>query len=380
MGLRNMRGKWQYRFRTHGQDVCVTTALAATERNESKALKLEIAHRQAIEEGRWGFRPLVPKGFSDIQQDFLAWCKIEHAGKPNTWRRIQTSMASCVAFFGRQMISMIQPGDVEDYKVWRLTPRPDVPAVRDVTAKHDLDNLSVFFRWAVKRDYARLNPCKEVKRPSDSQAIRERILTPAEEKLYFANALGNLGKVGRLILLQGMRPEEAMSLPKAAIDLEKGTLKVLAGKTPAAKRTLKLTQEARSILAAQMHTPGPWVFPSPKKPGAHISKLNCPHDRVLDKLNPCRSCGEPEGKHPTKKCSTFSSPIRGVYFVMYDLRHTFATRMVEAGVDLVALKDILGHENIRITMRYVHLSQQRQDDAMVIYDRLNEERRKESIQ
>src|SRR5690348_10642845 len=115
-----MRGKWQYRFRTHGQDVCVTTALAATERNGSKALKLEIAHRQAIEEGRWGFRPLVPKGFSDVQQDFLAWCKIEHAGKPNTWRRIQTSMASCVAFFGRQMISMIQPGDVEDYKVWRL--------------------------------------------------------------------------------------------------------------------------------------------------------------------------------------------------------------------------------------------------------------------
>jgi site-specific recombinase XerC len=54
--------------------------------------------------------------------------------------------------------------------------------------------------------------------------------------------------------------------------------------------------------------------------------------------------------------------------------------MVEARVDLVALKDILGHENIRITMRYVHLSQQRQDEAMVIYDRLNEERRKESVQ
>ena len=57
MGLRNMRGKWQYRFRVHGQDVCVITAWEATERNRKKALQQETAHRQAILEGRWGFRP-----------------------------------------------------------------------------------------------------------------------------------------------------------------------------------------------------------------------------------------------------------------------------------------------------------------------------------
>jgi site-specific recombinase XerD len=375
-----MRGKWQYRFRIHGQDVCVTTPLAATERNEKKALKLEIAHRQAIEEGRWGLRPLVPRAFNDAVDDFIRWCQIEYGSKPNTWRRIRTSMASCAAFFGKTMISMIQPGDVERYKVWRLTPRPKSYAVREVTVKHDLDNLSIFFRWAVKQDYSRLNPTKEVKRPSDSAAVRERILTPAEEKRYFSHARGNLARVARLILLQGMRPEEVMGLPKAAVDLERGTLKILSGKTAAAKRTLKLTQEARSILAAQMQTAGLWVFPSPKKLGAHISKLNCPHDRVLERLNPCRLCGVPTRKHPTDKCAEFVRPGAPLYFVLYDLRHTFATRMVEAGVDLVALKDILGHEKITVTMRYVHLSQQRQDNAMTQYDLLNEQMRKEMVQ
>lgn len=386
MGLRSMRGKWQYRFRVHGQDVCVTTAWAAIKRHETKALSAEMAHRQAIQEGRWGFRPLQPRSFIDAQPDFIAWSKVEYA-KANTWRRIQTSMASCGEFFGKQMISIIQPGDVERYKVWRLTPTVKdsltVPAVRDVTAKHDLDNLSIFFQWAVKNDYARQNPLRDVKRPSDAKAIRERVLTPAEERLYFAHAKGNLVKVARLILLQGMRPEEVLRIRREDVDLERGTLRIMFGKTAAARRTLKLTQESRSILAVQMSARGreddgspserhrasnpinagsspaarsnsPWIFPSPRKPGAHITKLNCPHDRVCEKI--------------------------GLHFVLYDLRHTFATRMVEAGVDVVALKDILGHENIRITMRYVHLSQERQNDAMAVYDRLNEERRRETVQ
>ncbi|HBG49942.1 MAG TPA: hypothetical protein DDW90_10675 [Cyanobacteria bacterium UBA9971] len=41
-------------------------------------------------------------------------------------------------------------------------------------------------------------------------------------------------------------------------------------------------------------------------------------------------------------------------FRFHDLRHTAATRMVEKGADLVVVKDILGHADINITMRYAH--------------------------
>ena len=36
------------------------------------------------------------------------------------------------------------------------------------------------------------------------------------------------------------------------------------------------------------------------------------------------------------------------------LRHTAATRMVECGIDLVVVKEILGHSDIKTTMRYAH--------------------------
>ena len=44
--------------------------------------------------------------------------------------------------------------------------------------------------------------------------------------------------------------------------------------------------------------------------------------------------------------------LEGVRF--HDLRHTAATMMVMSGVDLVTVKEILGHSSIEMTMRYAH--------------------------
>jgi len=41
-------------------------------------------------------------------------------------------------------------------------------------------------------------------------------------------------------------------------------------------------------------------------------------------------------------------------FRLYDLRHTALTRMAMAGVDLPTLRELAGHANIQMTMRYVH--------------------------
>jgi integrase len=234
---------------------------------------------------------------------------------------------------------MIDEGRIEDYKAWRFNEHD----VRGITVRHDLHALSTFFQYGVKQHWTRDNPIANVEIPSDAEAVRIHVLTDAEEKLYFAHAAKHpdLYDLGRLMINQGMRPEEVLSLPKFDVHLERGQVQIQRGKSAAARRVLDLTPESRAILSGRMSGIGTWIFRAPRKPGHHISRLNGAHDRVCAKT--------------------------GLPFVLYDLRHTFATRMAEAGIDLATVAAILGHASIRIVQRYVHPTADHKKAAMQRY-------------
>jgi len=296
MAIRARYGVWHYRFNLDGKEYSGKTDLAATSRNESAARQLEAEHRKALLEGRAPARRIVVCTFEAAAADFLKWALAEYRAHPNSYRRIATSLTSAKEFFGATPVARVDEAKVEAYKVWRSTEHK----VRDITIRHDLHALSTFFKYGIKQRWTRENPIQNVKIPSDADAVRIHVITAEEEKEYFTRASKNrnLFDLARLIRNQGMRPEEVISLRKTDIDLDRGQLHIRTGKTKAARRTLDLTAESRSILAARCQKPSIWIFPSDRKTGKHLVRMNGAHDSA---------CSESKTRH-------------ALHFVLYDFR------------------------------------------------------------
>ena len=56
----------------------------------------------------------------------------------------------------------------------------------------------------------------------------------------------------------------------------------------------------------------------------------------------------------------------GIKIRFQDLRHTFASRLVQSGVDLINVKDLCGHSSVKVTERYTHSNKDLKREAVEI--------------
>ena len=137
-----------------------------------------------------------------------------------------------------------------------------------------------------------------------------------------------------LMLRCGLRVSEACALRWEDVDLPALTLRVEGGKGDVDRVAYLAPDVERALQLWQAHHAGsPYLFPSRKVAGAHLGRRNV--FTMMQKY--LRQAGVVRSYSP------------------HCLRHTFATQMLNAGVALEVLKELMGHRSIQMTLRYAEL-------------------------
>jgi integrase len=333
-----------YHFLFNGEHVQRSTKQG----NPRTARQIEAAFRTALAKGEVGIteRKKAP-GFKAAMKSFLSWSQAEHEAHPATHRRYKVSSLALLSHFGDKHIDQITTEDVEGFKAARAmesatakgkekgTRKSTGKRIRPATVNRELACLKALFNHALKSDLTFRNPVSRVDfLPENNE--QTRVLSYDEQARYLAAATPVLRDVATLMLETGMRPEEVYRIRPENVNLAGGFLLNPFGKTKAARRRVPLTATARNVLTRCMEgLKAPFVFPCETDAQRSVPKVNNAHDRAV-------------------KASKVA-PFR-----LYDLRHTWATRAAESGIDLVTLAALLGHSKIQMVLRYAHPTQEHQ--------------------
>jgi integrase len=179
------------------------------------------------------------------------------------------------------------------------------------------------------------NPAQRV-RPLKGAQHRERYLTPNEVQRLFAalehSRSPQLANIVRLLIYTGARKREILDARWEHVDLHQRVLTVPVSKS-GRPRHICLSDAAVDIFNGLDRSADiAWVFPNPKT-GKPLANLHNAWD------NARRRAG--------------LGDVR-----LHDLRHSFASFLVNAGHSLYEVQTLLGHQSPRMTMRYAHLSPQ----------------------
>ena len=234
-----------------------------------------------------------------------------------------------IPFFGRnRKLSDIKPQDVDDYKSLRLKENAAPATVdRELSALRHLINLAE--RW---NKFFGKNPVSiaGLLHPNNQ---KERTLTHEEQKRLLDSTNEYLRPVIIFALNTGMRKSEILTLKWSNVDLKTRIITLEKTNTKSKKlRGIPINTVVRKLmLELKLKGKGSeYVFLSSK--GMPYKKEDSLRQPFLGAL---RRAG-----------------IEGLRF--HDLRHTAATRMIESGASIVAVSKILGHEDLKTTMRYAH--------------------------
>ena len=333
-----------------------------------------------------------PIKFYDFAVEYVGWSKTNK--KPSSLERERSLMRQLDDQFGARLLHKITSWDVEKYKARRkkVIKRPGAVvgcskkknkdgretdvwfvdykgtkgktvrkifgsdqlgaqtffnksnlALMPATVNRELALLKHMYSKAIEWGKAKENPAKKVELLK-GEVRRVRFLLPAEIHKLLSNCAEDLRPIVTVAVNTGMRKGELLNLKWKDVNLEQGIISLLDTKNNE-RRDIPMDETARKVFQDLDRT-GEYVF------------------------------GKGD-RHIFARRKSFDSAVResGISdFRFHDLRHTFASNLVMEGVDIMTVKELMGHKTLDMTLRYAHLAPNHKTRAVTVLDRIMSEK------
>lgn len=249
--------------------------------------------------------------------------------KPSTQKRYITSISHLRKYFSGMTLASITPRTITDYMHQRIN-----SGAAPGTVNREFRTLSKAMKLAHREwEWIRENPCLKVSALRESNTITRYLTHDEEVRLLDVSKEYLNGQMHDIIVIAlntGLRQSEILHLQWSNIDLFRKVLTIEKTKNNE-PRTIPLNETVYGILKTRSRV---------VQMSGYV--LTTASGRPILRRNLMR-----EFYKALKKAQIDN-------FRFHDLRHTFATRLVQAGVDVYTVAKLLGHRDLKSTQRYAH--------------------------
>ena len=305
-----------------------------------KDLKVKEARGESL-----GIREIKRITFEAFSKDYLKYVKTNLS--PGRYRHVENvNEAVLIPFFGARYLKEITPRLVEKFKT------EQAKRLKASSTNEYLNILKAMFNLAERWGNIKENPLRHVK-GLKVDTVEPPHLSPEEANklLDLCRRVPNLYVFTALGLYTGMRIGEIVNLTWPDVDLRRRVAKVRPKEEGDGVRVWRVkTGDIREIdingfLAEVL--------------SRHPRHIKSPYILYQDDGRPCNVAAM---RSRLEKVATDAGFPVQVY--PHLLRHTFGTALAANGVDLDTIRRLIGHTDIKMTMRYLHAAPNRMQRAV----------------
>ena len=272
---------------------------------------------------------------------FLDHVRVHSPDKPRTHQRYRQVLQHFERVLGqRRFVEAITRTDIDDYKTARSREHSQQHRQRPIaprTINYEVSVVRTFFNFLINERGVHLeNPCarfKPLRDPKERSRRKPPVYSQAELDRLFEACTEFERAIFATFLLTGLRDQELSFLQWPDMDLRRG------------REALQVGGDGKDGFSPKDYEER--ILPIPEELARLLGKLPRDSEWVFPTSNGGRST------HLLRRLKDIANAAGVEHATLHKFRHTYATRLLESGCDIVTVQKLMGHSDIETTRQYL---------------------------